>query len=289
MSAPAAARRRMIAWGIAGFAAVALLWEAVRLLGPADGVTIGAVRVLPRATDLAMPHVWDMIARLIGSETASSRAEPLWLVIAQASATTLGIAAVGLLVGLAVGVAFAIAMLASPIARMSLLPWIVLSQTVPLIAFAPLVRSIGAQAGWTDEMSVAVIASYLAFFPVAVGALSGFDAPDRIHVELMRTYGVGWWGTLLRLRLPAAVPHLLTALRLAAAGAIVGTVVAEVSTGMRGGLGRLVIQFAGQASSDPPKAWAPVFGAIVLGLVAAATVAAAGGILKDFRRVEASA
>ncbi|WP_111466980.1 ABC transporter permease [Microbacterium suaedae] len=289
MSAAAAGRRRAFVWGVAGIVAVALLWEAVRLLSPADGLTIGSARVLPRATDLAMPHIWEMIARLVGTETASSRAEPLWLVVAQASATTLGIAAAGLVVGLVVGIAFALAMLASPIARMSLLPWIVLSQTVPLIAFAPLVRSLGAQAGWTDEMSVAVIASYLAFFPIAVGALSGFDAPEKIHLELMRTYGVGWWGTLLRLRLPASVPHLLTALRLGAAGAIVGTVVAEVSTGMRGGLGRLVIQFAGQASSDPPKAWAPVFGAIVLGLVAAATVAAAGGILKNFRRTEASA
>lgn len=273
-------------WGAAGIVAVALLWEGYRLVGPDDGWSVGDVRVLPRASALAMPRVWDMLARLAGGETASSRADPLWLVVAESSAVTLGIAAAGLAVGFVVGCVFALVMLASGIARHALLPWIVLSQTVPLIAFAPLVRSISSEAGLPGWAGVAIIASYLAFFPVAVGVLAGLDQPERIHLELMRTYGVGWWGTVLRLRLPAAVPHLLTALRLGAANAIVGTVVAEVSTGMRGGLGRLVIQFAGQASSDPPKAWAPIFGAVVLGLLAAGSVAIAGSALKKYRRVE---
>ena len=77
-----------------------------------------------------------------------------------------------------------------------LLPWIVVSQTVPLIAFAPVINAIGNQidrggTSWPQWLSVAVIASYLAFFPVAVGALRGLEAPDRIHVDLMRTYAVG--------------------------------------------------------------------------------------------------
>ncbi|WP_036318618.1 ABC transporter permease [Microbacterium indicum] len=289
MSARSAARWRQAAWGAAGVVAAVAIWELYAALGPDDGASIGGIRVLPRSSDLAMPHVWDMIARLAGGETASSRAEPLWLVIVRASAVTLGISAVGLAVGLVVGLGFALAMLASGVARSALLPWIVLSQTVPLIAFAPIVRALGSQAGWADWMSVAVIASYLAFFPIAVGALAGLESPDRIHLELMRSYGVGWWRTVARLRLPAAVPHLLTAVRLGAANAIVGSIVAEVSTGMRGGLGRLVIQFAGQASADPPKAWAPIFGAVALGLVAALSVAAASSALRNHRRVEASA
>ncbi|MGO1630285.1 MAG: ABC transporter permease subunit, partial [Microbacterium sp.] len=122
--------------------------------------------------------------------------------------------------------------------------------------------------------------------PRAVGARAGFESPDRVHVELMRTYAASWWSLFLRLRLPAAVPHLLTALRLAAANAIIGAVVAEVSTGSRGGIGRMIIQFAGQASSDPPKAWAPIFGAVALGLIAAGSLAVTGRLLKDYRRVE---
>ena len=143
-----------------------------------------------------------------------------------------------------------------------LLPWIILSQTVPLIAFAPIVKSWGSRieiggVEWQDWMSVALIASYLAFFPIAVGALRGLQSPDRIHTELMHTYAAGYWPTLLRLRFPASVPYLLPALRLGAANAVIGAVVAEVSTGLQGGIGRLLIQFAGQASGDPSKAWAP--------------------------------
>lgn len=88
------------------------------------------------------------------------------------------------------------------------------------------------------------------------------------------------------LRLPAAVPYLLPALRLAAANAVVGAVVAEVSTGLQGGIGRLVIQYAGQASGDPAKAWAPILGAIALGLIAAGSVALMGALARNYRRTE---
>ncbi|WP_119698707.1 ABC transporter permease [Microbacterium halotolerans] len=280
-------------WGVVGIAVLVAIWELYRLVGPVDGFVLGELRLLPRASDLAMPHVAEMIARLFSGETRSSTSEPLWLAVAQASLVTGGTSAVGFVVGVIVGLGFALLMLAFRVGRWALLPWIVLSQTVPLIAFAPMVRSWGSQLTigafeWQDWMSVALIASYLAFFPVAVGALAGFESPDRVHVELMRTYAAGWWRVFVRLRLPAAVPHLLTALRLAAANAIIGAVVAEVSTGSRGGIGRMIIQFAGQASSDPPKAWAPIFGAVALGLLAAGSLAATGWLLKDYRRVEVS-
>ena len=136
---------------------------------------------------------------------------------------------------------------------------------------------------------MAVIASYLAFFPVAIGVLRGLETPDRIHLDLMRSYASGYWSTLFRLRFPAAVPHLLPALRLAAASAVLGAVVAEVSIGMRGGIGRMLIQLAGQASSDPAAPWGPTFGSIALGLVAAGSVALLGLGLKNYRRGEATA
>jgi NitT/TauT family transport system permease protein len=81
---------------------------------------------------------------------------------------------------------------------------------------------------------------------------------------------------------------LLPALRLAAASAVIGAVVAEVSTGLQGGIGRLLIQFAGQASGDPSKAWAPIFGAIAIGLLAAGSIALLGATLKNYRRGEAA-
>ncbi|KAA9133928.1 ABC transporter permease [Microbacterium caowuchunii] len=281
-------------FGVAGVLAVALLWELYKLLGPADGVVIGGLRVLPRTTDLAMPHVWEMLTRLAEPVTSSPSARPLWLEVLLAALVTLGIAAVGWLVGVVVGFAFALIMQRWRIAEWALLPWIVLSQTVPLIAFAPLVKSWGSRIEigafeWADWMSVALIASYLAFFPVAVGALRGLQSPDRIHTELLYTYAATPWQTLVRLRLPAAVPFLIPALRLGAAGAIVGAVVAEVSTGLQGGIGRILIQYAGQASGDPAKPWGPIFGAVLLGLVAAGSVALLGATLKNYRRGEDNA
>ncbi|MFS0732674.1 ABC transporter permease subunit [Microbacterium sp. 1P10UB] len=281
-------------WGAAGLLAVVAVWELYKLLGPANGVVIGDLRVLPRTTDLAMPHVWDMAARMLEPVTSAATARPLWLEVALAALVTLGIAAVGWLVGLVVGIALAIVMQRWRIAEWGLLPWIILSQTVPLIAFAPVVKSWGSrvQLGpfeWQDWMSVALIASYLAFFPIAVGALRGLQSPDRIHTELMHTYAAGTWQTLTRLRFPAAVPYLIPALRLGAANAVVGAVVAEVSTGLQGGIGRILIQYAGQASGDPSKAWGPIFGAIALGLVAAGSVALLGVILSNYRRVEVGA
>jgi len=288
------ARLRLWAYGLLGIVVLGLVWELYKALGPADGVVIGGARVLPRTTDLAMPHLWEMASRLAEPVTRADGARPLWLEIVLAAALTLGIAAAGWVVGVVVGIGLALVMQRWRLAESAMLPWIVLSQTVPLIAFAPLVRSWGARIEigafeWQDWMSVAVIASYLAFFPVAVGALRGLQAPDAIHLELLRTYSVGWWATLRSVRLPAAVPYLLPALRLAAANAVVGAIVAEVSTGLQGGLGRIIIQYAGQASGDPAKAWAPIGGAIVLGLVAAGSVAILGLIFRNYRRAEATA
>lgn len=281
---------RLWGWGALGVVALVALWEAYKALAPDNGVMIAGQRILPRTSDLAMPHSWEMLARL-GAPASRAAEEPLWLAVAAAATFTLAVAAAGWFVGLVVGVGLALVMLRWRIAEWGLLPWIVLSQTVPLIAFAPVVRSWGASFRigpliWQDWMSVALIASYLAFFPIAVGALRGFQAPEKQHVELMHTYAVGWWTTLRRLRFPAAVPYLLAALRLGAANAVIGAVVAEVSTGLQGGIGRILIQYAGQASGDPAKAWGPIFGAVALGLVAAGSVALLGLMLRNYRRVE---
>lgn len=287
-------RIRPLLLGVLGLLAVAALWEGYKALGPEDGLLVGDNRVLPRTTDLAMPHVWDIVQRILEPATSLDGAEPLWLLVAKAAGVSLGIAAVGWVAGTVVGLLLAVLMQGVRIAEWGLLPWIVLSQTVPLIAFAPVVRSWGSRIEiggweWPPWLSVAVIASYLAFFPVAVGALKGLQSPERTHTELMHTYAAGWWKTLLKVRFPAAVPYLLPALRLAAASAVVGGVVAEVSTGYLDGIGRLLVSFAGQASGDPAKAWAPILGAIALGLVAAGFVALLGVLLRNYRRGEATA
>lgn len=280
--------------GALGVLALAALWELYKLLGPADGIVIGGTTLLPRTSDLAMPHIWVMVARIFEPVTGASTAIPLWQAVLEASLFTLSIAAVGWLVGVSVGLMLALLMQRFRVAEAAVLPWIVLSQTVPLIALAPLVRRWGSQIHfgeftWVSWMSVALIASYLAFFPVSVGALRGLGSPDANHVDLMHCYAVGWWKTLWRLRLPASVAYLLPALRLAAASAVIGTVVAEVSIGLRGGIGRLIVEYAGAAGGDPGKPWAPIFGSVAVGLVAAAFVGLIGLFLRRFRRGEVPA
>ncbi|WP_249666230.1 ABC transporter permease [Nocardioides faecalis] len=283
---------RAIGLALLGLVALVGAWEGYKALVPENGVLVGEQRVLPRTTDLAMPHVWDMVQRLGEPTTSMPGADPLWRSVLDAAVVSLGIAGVSWLVGTTVGLLLAVAMARLRVLEWGLLPWIILSQTIPLIAFAPVVRSWGSrmQIGsweWPPWLSVAVIAAYLAFFPVAVGALRGLQAHSRIHADLFHAYAAGWWSTLLRVRIPSAVPYLLPALRLGAASAVVGTVVAEVSTGFLDGIGRMLVSLAGQASGDPAKAWAPIFGAIALGLVAGGIVTVIGVLLRPYRRGEA--
>lgn len=298
---PARSRSALLGvlYGVLGVLALIAIWELYKLIGPADGWVLGAqegvtgsgFRVLPRASDQAMPHVWEMITRVIEPVTRAPGALPLGLVVLRAAVTSLGLATLGWALGLTVGFLLALLMQRLRIAEWAVLPFVILSQTVPLIALAPLIRNWGSRLefgsfSWESWMSVVVIASYLAFFPVAVGALRGLQSPDVIHVELMRAYAAGWWQTFIRLRLPASVPYLVPALRLAAANAVVGTVVAEISVGFNNGIGRLILETAVAASSDPAKPWAPILGAVLLGLAAAGFVALIAAFLKPFRRTE---
>ncbi|MDX6739253.1 ABC transporter permease [Actinocorallia sp. A-T 12471] len=238
-------------------------WEAYKALAPDDGVSVMGVRVMPRADDQAMPHLWTVLARL--GEPELRGGAPIWEVLLSACLTTLGIVAVGLVVGVVVGGLLAVLMQRSGFAERGLLPYVVLSQTVPLVALAPAI------AGWGGAImpqwaTVSVIAAYLAFFPVAVGLLRGLQSPPPEAVELMDAYSAGWWATLVKLRLPASLPFLFPALKLAGAAAVVGAVVGEISTGTRGGIGRLVIEYSREATTDPAKVYTAMLGAALLGL-----------------------
>jgi NitT/TauT family transport system permease protein len=190
---------------------------------------------------------------------------------------TFRVAMAGFAIGVVVGLILAIAMQRFGVAERGLLPYVVLSQTVPLVALAPLVVGWGGHltvlgVRWQLWMSVAVIAGYLAFFPVAVGGLRGLQAPPGEAVELMDSYAASWRQVLFKLRLPASLPFLLPALKLAAASSVVGAIVAEISTGTKGGIGRLIIEYSREATSDPAKVYTAMIGAAGLGLAVAGLV-----------------
>jgi NitT/TauT family transport system permease protein len=259
---------RRVLLAVAGVALFVLLWEGYKAVGNPDGTVLFGVRILPRADDLSMPHLWTVLRRLGRPELTGGR--PVWIVVLHACLFTLGITAAGFVAGAVVGLLLAVVMQRFRLAERGLLPYVILSQTVPLVALAPLV------AGWSvlvaPWMTVAVIAAYLAFFPIAVGLLRGLQSPSASGVELMRSYAAGWWRTLVKLRLPAALPYLFPALRLAGAAAVVGAVVGEISTGTRGGIGRLIIEYSREATSDPAKVYTAMLGAALLGLVVAGAV-----------------
>lgn len=256
---------------LAGLAAAVALWEGYKAVGSPDGTVLFGTRVLPRADDLSMPHVGDVLARFGRPELTGG--PPIWRVVLAACLVTLGSTAAGFVAGGAVGLLLAVAMQRFRVVQRGLLPYVVLSQTVPLVALAPLVAgwSFGPFARW-DGLAVAVIAAYLSFFPVAVGMLRGLQSPPASGVELMRSYAAGWWRTLITLRLPASLPYLFPALRLAGAAAVVGAVVGEISTGTRGGIGRLILEYSREATSDPAKVYTAMAGAALLGLAVAALV-----------------
>ncbi len=274
---------------VVAFVLLIALWELAKALLPDAGVSLAGTRVLPRTDDAAMPHVWTVVGRLFDPEVAGAATpRPVGLAVASSALFTLGLALGGLVIGAVLGMALALLMLASRLVERAALPYVVMSQTVPLIAVAPLIAGWGgkiAVAGWAWQpwASVMVISAYLAFFPVAVGMLRGLRSPGRADVELFDAMAAGWWTTLLRLRLPTSVPYLVPALRLAAAAAVVGAIVAEISTGTAGGIGRLIISYAQSATGDPSRMYAAILGAAVSGLVAAAAVSLLDVGLRRYR------
>jgi NitT/TauT family transport system permease protein len=255
---------------------VAVAWELYKVAGPQDGGTVFGWTILPRANDTAMPHVWEMISRYGQPENRASDT-PILVVVLRGAWFTFRIALAGLALGAAVGLGLAVLMARYKVVERGLLPYLVLSQTVPLIALAPLVVSWGGRLHlgafeWPRWLSAAVLGAFLAFFPVAVGTLKGLTSTPPASLELMDSYAASWRQTLFKLRFPAALPYIVPALKLAATASVVGVVVAEISTGLAGGIGRLIIEYAREATSDPAKVFTAVFGAAALGLVLAGIV-----------------
>jgi NitT/TauT family transport system permease protein len=256
---------------------VAAVWELYKVIGPQDGGTIFGWTILPRANDTAMPHVWEMFSRYGQPENRAS-STPIAVVVLQGAWFTFRIALAGFALGAVVGLSLAILMARYKVVERGLLPYLVLSQTVPLIALAPLVVSWGGKLHvgafeWPRWLSAAVLGAFLAFFPIAVGTLKGLTSTPPASLELMDSYAASWRQTLVKLRFPAAMPYIVPSLKLAATASVVGVVVAEISTGLAGGIGRLIIEYAREATSDPAKVFTAVFGAAALGLLMAGLVA----------------
>jgi NitT/TauT family transport system permease protein len=177
----------------------------------------------------------------------------------------------GFAFGAALGLGLAIVFVHSPLLERALVPYVVASQTIPIIAIAPMVV-IWLRGGW---LSVAVISAYLTFFPVTIAGIRGLRSPDPRAIELMRSYAASPRALLMKVRLPAAAPHLFAALKVAATSSVVGAIIGELPSGIRDGLGGAILNFNQYYISGPEKLWAAIIVAALLGIAFFALVRAA--------------
>ena len=177
----------------------------------------------------------------------------------------------GFVMGTALGLLLAVAIVHSRTLDRALLPWIVASQTVPVLAIAPIVLVILGSLGFSGVAPKAVIAMYLCFFPVTVALVQGLRSPQRIETEMLYTYAASRWQALWLLRLPAALPYLFPALRVGIAAGLVGAMVAELPTGAQAGLGARLL--TGSYYGNTVQIWSALVMSALLGLALTAAVA----------------
>jgi len=265
----------------------AAAWEFYKAVGPDKGGEVFGWRIIPKTSDRVMPHTWEIVAEFFDPEV---RETPLvWQAVLGYSWFTFRLAVVGLLVGTVIGVGLAVLMTRFRIVERGLLPYVIASQTVPLIALAPQIATIAGNWGLPKWTWVSALGAFLAFFPIAVSTLNGLKAASPAALELMDAYAAGWWTTLMKLRFPAAVPSMVPGLKLAATASVIGVIVAEISTGLSGGIGKAALTYSQKATSEPAQVYTAVIGAAVLGLALFGVVVAFEAIVMRDRPTEATA
>jgi NitT/TauT family transport system permease protein len=186
---------------------------------------------------------------------------------------TLSSTLLGFFLGSVLGIALAVGIVSVKALEKSLLPWIIASQTIPILAVAPIVIVVLGSIGLTGLVPKAIISMYLCFFPVTIGMVKGFASPDTMQLDLMRTYSASAAQTFLKLRWPASVPFLFASLKVAVAISLVGAIVGELPTGAQAGLGARLL--SGSYYGQTVQIWSALFASSILasGLVVAVALA----------------
>lgn len=174
---------------------------------------------------------------------------------------TLAPTLLGFLIGTTLGILLAVGIVYSRVMDLSVMPWAIVSQTIPILALAPMVIVVLGSMGVQGLIPKSIIAAYLSFFPVVVGMVKGLRSPDSMQLDLLRTYSAsksqGFWA----LRLPASAPYLFASLKIGISASLVGTIVAELPTGARAGFGARML--VGDQYGQPLVSWAALFAAAI--------------------------
>jgi NitT/TauT family transport system permease protein len=263
--------RRPVAFVVAAVVLL-IVWEGVKALGgtpwrapgglPGTPVLWNPPFRWPFANDLNLPHAYNIVWAMFQPFQRGADDSLLQYLVGAALYTWIE-AFIGFVLGSLLGLGLATAFVHSRLAERAFVPYVIASQTIPIMALAPLiVFALGQGVG-----SVVVIATYLTFFPVTIAMLRGLRTFDPRALELMRSYGASRTGIYTKLRLPASTPYLFTALKIAATASIVGAIIAEDTGGIQKGIGRVIITFAQYYATGPEKLWATIFVAAILGIL----------------------
>jgi NitT/TauT family transport system permease protein len=245
---------------LVGLAALWGFWEAYRWLGIREQWTWPI-----RVNDTNMPHlstIWHAFGQPLQPDGPPLR-HYLWHYALFTGKEALA----GFALGAIIGFLLAVVLAHSTVLRRGILPYIVVSQTVPILAIAPMVVLGLGTRGVKPWVAVAVIAAYLTFFPVAINTLRGLHSPDPRALELMRSYAAGRWKILWRLRVPASLPYVFSALKISATASVIGAIIGETPASLQGGLGYAIVNFNQYYSVQPANLWATIVACALLGIV----------------------
>ena len=211
--------------------------------------------VLP-APHQVFAEIWNAT---VGTDIGSRRS------LAYHAGITLGATLMGFALGTVLGIGLAVVIVHNDASNRSLMPWIIASQTVPILAIAPMVVVGLGAVGVTGLLPKALISMYLSFFPVVVGMVKGLRTPEQIQLDLMRTYSASAWAVFSKLRWPASIPFLFASMKVGVAISLIGAVVGELSNNAGGGLG--VRLLTGSYNGQTVQIWAALFIAAALAAV----------------------
>jgi NitT/TauT family transport system permease protein len=270
-------------------AGIAVLWYAAAVWMNATwvfdqaeraGTTVTWGQVIPQtmAQDrplLPPPHqVADQLWDGITGQAVTSKRSLVYHAFVTFKGTMMGFA-----LGIVFGVGLAMSIVRFRVMEMSVMPWAIISQTIPIVALAPMILVVASQIGIEGrDVPKAIIAAYLSFFPVLVSMVKGLRSPDQMQLDLLKTYGASEAQTFLKLRIPASMPYFFASLKVAIAASLIGTIVGELPTGAIEGLGaRMLI---GSQFGEPLIMWSALFAAAIL----AGLLIVAVGMIERFAR-----
>jgi NitT/TauT family transport system permease protein len=248
------------------------LWEAWKALGEATSYKIffpntfftafgQEIKLRPVPNDINMPHIWAILKSFFELPARASE-EILLTLLIKGTLVTLREAIVGFVLGGVLGFTLGVVFAHSDLLERGLMPYVVASQTIPILAVAPIVV-LWLKAGW---WSVAIISAYLTFFPVTINTLRGLRSPDPTAIELLRSYAASNWQILWKLRFPSALPYLFTAFKVSITTSLVGAIIGELPAGTQGGLGWLIKNFTYSYLQGPQRLFATNIALTVVGI-----------------------